>query len=146
MEQVVIDTNIVVKLFIKEEYSDFVIKLKDSYINGDIDIVTNSLMKYEFINALKSKRFSSAEIKLALRAIDDYAFQVEEFSENISSLTSDLAEQYNLTSYDASYVALALILECNLYTADSKLLNKVPNLAFVKHIKEYKLPQTGKTA
>ena len=47
MEQVVIDTNVVVKLFIKEENSDSALKLKDSYLAGKIDITVNSLMKYE---------------------------------------------------------------------------------------------------
>ena len=137
MEQVVIDTNVVIKLFLKEEYSDFALKLKDSYLAGKTDIVVNSLMKYEFINVLKYKKFSSAEIKLALRAMADYNFQIEELSDPIADLTSDLAVEYNLSSYDASYVALASFLGYNLYTADIKLINKVSNLNFIKHIKEF---------
>lgn len=137
MEQVVLDANVVVKLFVKEEYSDFALRLKDSYLAGKIDIAINSLMRYEFINVLKYKNFSSSEIKLALLAIDDYGFQVEEFSDKIADLTSDLAVGYNITSYDASYVALASFLGCDLYTADAKLINKVSRLSFVKHIKEF---------
>ncbi len=137
MEQVVIDTNVIVKLFLKEEYSDFALKLKDSYLAGKTDIVVNSLMKYEFINVLKYKKFSSAEIKLALQAIADYDFQIEEFSYPIADLTSDLAVKYNISSYDASYVALASSLGYTLYTSDTKLINKISNLKFVKHIKEF---------
>lgn len=137
MEQVVIDTNVIVKLFLKEEYSDFALKLKDSYLAGKTDIVVNSLMKYEFINVLKYKKFSSAEIKLALQAIADYDFQIEEFSDPIADLTSDLAVKYNISSYDASYVALASSLGYTLYTSDTKLINKISNLKFVKHIKEF---------
>ncbi len=137
MEQVVIDTNVVVKLFIKEEHSVSALKLKDSYLAGNVDIIVNSLMKYEFINVLKFKRFSAEEIMLALKAIDDYGFQVEELSSEAASFTSDLAVKYNISSYDASYVALASLLGCKLYTADGKLIKKVGNLKFVKHIKEF---------
>ena len=137
MEQVVIDTNVVVKLFIKEENSDSALKLKDSYLAGKIDITVNSLMKYEFINVLKYKRFSTEKIILALKAIDDYGFQVEELSSEVAALTSDLAVKYNISSYDASYVALASLLGCKLYTADGKLIKKLGNLKFVRHIKEF---------
>jgi len=137
MEQVVIDANVVIKLFVKEEYSDFALKLKDAYLAGNIDIVVNSLMKYEFVNVLKYKKFSASEIKLALKAIDDYSFQVEEFSSKIADLTSDLAVSRNITSYDASYVALASFLGCNLYTSDEKLIRRISDLKFVKHIKEF---------
>lgn len=137
MEQVVIDTYVVVKLFIKEEYSDSALRLKDSYLAGKIDITVNSLMKYEFINVLKYKIFSSEDIVLALKAIDGYGFQVEELSSEAASLTSDLAVEYSISSYDASHVALASLLGCILYTADGKLLRKIGNLKFVRHIKEF---------
>jgi predicted nucleic acid-binding protein len=137
MEKAVIDTNVVVKLFVKEDYSEFALKLKDSYIAGNMEIAVNSLMKYEFINVMKYKKFSSEEIKLALRGIDDYGFEIEEFTGQLASLTVDLAIKYNISSYDASYVALASLLGCNLYTADVKLIRKLANLKFVKHIKEF---------
>ncbi len=137
MEQVVIDANVVIKLFIKEEYSDNALRLKDSYLAGNLDITVNSLMKYEFINVLKYKGFFTDEIKFALKAIDGYGFQVEKLSTQIADLTSDLAVGYNITSYDASYVALASLLGCKLYTADGKLIKKISNLKFVRHIKEF---------
>ena len=137
MEQVVIDTNVVVKMFIKEEYSGSALKLKDAYLAGDIDIAVNTLMKYEFINVLKFKKFSAEQIMLALKAIDDYGFQIEELSNEVAGLTSDLAVKYNISSYDASYVALASLLGCKLYTADGKLIKKVSGLKFVMHIKEF---------
>jgi predicted nucleic acid-binding protein len=138
MEQVVIDTNVMAKLFLKEEFSDLALRLKDYYLAGKINVAINSLTKYEFINVLKYKKFSSAEIKLALRAIDDYAFQIEEFSDHIADLTSELAVEYDISAYDASYVALASFLGCDLYTADGKLIRKISNLKFVKHIKEFR--------
>jgi predicted nucleic acid-binding protein len=137
MEQVAIDTNVVVKLFINEDDSDSALRLKDAYLAGNIDIAVNSLMRYEFINVLKYNKYSSGEIKLALKAVDDYNFQVEEFSSQAAALTSALAVSYDMSAYDASYVALASLLGCKLYTADRKLIKKISNLKFVRHIKEF---------
>jgi len=44
-----------------------------------------------------------------------------------------------ITIYDASYVALALIEEADLYTADEKLLMKTRDLRIVKHLKDFEV-------
>ena len=40
-----------------------------------------------------------------------------------------LCEKHGITAYDAQFVALALALECPLYTQDKELLRKFPRLA-----------------
>lgn len=137
MDEVVIDTNIIVKFFVNEEYSDLALRLKDSYIEGNIDVVVPSLMKYEFISALRSNKFSAEEIKLALKALDDYSFKTEEFSKKVADLTTDLVFRHSLSSYDASYVALASLLGCTFYTADDKLIDRTEKIGFIKHLKDF---------
>ena len=44
-----------------------------------------------------------------------------------------------ITIYDASYVALALIEEADLYTADEKLLTKTQDLKITKHLRNFNL-------
>jgi len=44
-----------------------------------------------------------------------------------------------ITIYDASYVALALIHNTILYTADEKLIRKTHDLKIVEHIKNFKI-------
>jgi predicted nucleic acid-binding protein len=47
-----------------------------------------------------------------------------------------LSSEYDISVYDASYVALALHLKANLYTANSELLQELPGNAH--HISTYK--------
>ena len=137
MEQAVIDANVLVKLFINENYSNDALRLKDAYLAGRLAISVPSLTLYELINVLKYKGFSSDEIKRALRAVDDYAFRVEAASPQISDLIADIAIRFDITSYDASYLALASLLGAILYTADARLIKKVASLRFVRHIKNF---------
>lgn len=51
--------------------------------------------------------------------------------------SSLLAESYNISIYDATFIALAQEFNCDFITADEKLGNKVKNLKFVKLLKNY---------
>jgi len=44
-----------------------------------------------------------------------------------------------ITIYDASHVALAQILNVEFYTADERLIRKLCELNFVKHIAQFKI-------
>ena len=136
MEQLVIDANVVVKLFINERYSDAALKFKDGYIVGRFEVTVPSLMEYEFINTLKYKKFSKEETLAALNVVRNLGFDVEAPSTLFADLIIEFSYKYNLTSYDASYLALAYMLGINFYTADEKLIDSVKGLTFVKHIKD----------
>ena len=136
MEQVVLDASIIAKLFLKEEGSDTAIKLKDRHVRGEIEITAPSLLKYELINLLKNAHFSRDEICDALKAIRDYGFSVIELSDELFDSAAELSVNHSITSYDAAYVALAKDIDTLLYTADRKLLLKVKDLKFVKHLAE----------
>ena len=41
----------------------------------------------------------------------------------------DLVSAYGITGYDAQFVALAIELDCSLYTQDKELLRKFPAIA-----------------
>ncbi|RLG02304.1 MAG: PIN domain nuclease, partial [Thaumarchaeota archaeon] len=44
-----------------------------------------------------------------------------------------------VTMYDAAYVALALLQDATLYTADENLLEKVSEFKRVRHVREFTL-------
>ncbi len=137
MDQLVLDASVMAKLFLDEEGSDKAIELKDRHVKGEIEIMAPSLLKYELINALKSKRFSKNQIKDALEVVRDYGFSVVDPEDAVFDEAIELVSDYNISSYDASYVALAKGLETEMCTADQKLLDKIPKLKFVKHLKEF---------
>ena len=137
MDQLVLDTSVIAKLFLKEEWSDKAIELKDRHVKGEVEIVAPSLLKYELMNALKSRKFSKNQIKDALEVVRDYGFSIMDPEDAIFDDAAELLSDYNISAYDASYIALAKDLGTEMCTADQNLLDKVPNLKFVKHIKEF---------
>ena len=139
MAQIVLDTNVVAKLFLKEEWSEVAVAIKSAHIQNEVEAVVPSLLKYELISALKSKGFKKEEIKEALEVIRDYAFSIVELNDFVFNKVADFAEDYNISAYDAAYVALAHHMGIVFYTADDKLLLKVKKLNFVKHLKAFSI-------
>jgi len=137
MAQIVLDASVVAKLFLKEEGSAIAIRLKDGHVEGKIEIVAPSLMKYELISALKSKNFSKNEIKLALEVVRDYGFSIMELDDALFDKVAELSIDYNLSAYDAAYIALAEDTGVILCTADEKMHGKVKKLGFVRLLSEF---------
>lgn len=136
MVQVVLDASVLAKLFLEEDGSDAAAGLKDSHVEGKIEIVSPSLAKYELMNVLRYKGFTKEEIKEALEAIRAYGFYMTEFDDALFDRTAELSVDHNISVYDASYIALAEDTGALLYTSDKKLLLKVKKLKFVKHLGE----------
>ncbi len=138
MDQIVIDASVFVKLISDETYSDKAYEIRDAYISKKLDILVPSLFPYEVLNALKySKAFNELELENAADAIEDYGFGNFEMNREFGKLIAKLVTKYNITVYDASYVALATMIKSELYTTDQKLIDKI-NIDFVKHLKDFK--------
>jgi len=121
----VVDANIVIKWFNLEEYSEKAEELKNKHLRAELTLVSSPLMVFEVLNALRyNSEIGANEVREAfddLLGIQIKLHPVEQwFSEAVS-----IAYEYGITIYDASYIALANHLNCLLYTADSKLLERV---------------------
>ena len=124
---IIVDSSVALKWFLPEEGSEEAKDLlrKDSLGAPD-------LLLYEVSNAL------TCEFKLTLKDIqealqDFYALKIQLFilPEKGFYRTLEISRHYELTSYDASFIALAEALKRDLITADQKLLKKVRSLSFV---------------
>ncbi len=137
MDQIVVDASVFAKLFIKEEYSENAYALRDAYISKKVDIIVPSLFPYEVLNALRySASYDEKELENLAETLDGYKLGVFDFNANLGKRISVMASKYNISIYDASYVALASMMNSLLYTADEKLIKKV-GLDFIKHIKDF---------
>ncbi len=126
MENVVIDACVVVKWFIEEPHYEDALKLRDMHVNGEILLVSPSILPYEVANVLKySGAFSSDEIKLAIDALTGYGIKMFPFRGQLAREAINIAIEKDVTIYDASYVALSKILRAKMYTADEKLIKKL---------------------
>ena len=138
MEQVVIDSNVLAKLFLDEEHSEKAQEIKDAYREQAIWLSAPSLIIYELINTLEYKGFRQDKIGAALRASYDYGIELKEIDRQFADFTAEAAVRHGITAYDASYVALASIIGATFYTADVKLLGRTKELGFVRHLGSFK--------
>jgi predicted nucleic acid-binding protein len=96
-----------------------------------------SLVKYELMNVLKYKGFTKREIIEALEVIRDYGFLILELEDAVINRTAEISVDYDISAYDATFIAFAQDVGAMLYTADRKLLAKVRQVKFVKHFSEF---------
>jgi predicted nucleic acid-binding protein len=137
MGQIVIDASVFLKLISEEVYSEKAYEIRDAYISKKLDILVPSVFPYEVLNALRySKAFKGEELESVVDAIEDYGFGSFEMNRDFAKKVATTATRYNITVYDASYIALAAITDSNFYTTDQKLLDNA-SLPFVKHLKDF---------
>jgi predicted nucleic acid-binding protein len=74
--------------------------------------------------ALKKQRITPIQYEECIWAFKDLPFNVDHFSSTQESLQtiSRLSLEHNLTSYDASYLELAMRLDASLGTHDKKII------------------------
>lgn len=136
---VVIDASVVLKLLLPEERTEAVRSLWARWVEQDVEVAAPFLLAYEVISVLRNKVFrgelppEAGEAALA-------AFLTQEISllhpHGMEEKTWGVAKQWNLpTSYDAAYLALAELIESDLWTADRRfaasLRKKVPRVRVV---------------
>ncbi len=139
--QIVVDANVITKWFIEEKNSDKANKIKEKYINGEIDILVSPLLFFEVLNALKySQLFDKTELNSVGESIENYGFTIVTIQKEIRKQMIHIAVNHELSIYDASYVALCLENNCILYTADNRIIEKLPNKLkqYVKNLSEFK--------
>ena len=123
----VVDASVLFKLYSNEIGSDKAIMLREAHIRGDFILVVPELVFLEVLNALRYKKATSEVLMHVTKELTDFQLHVERISEFLLEKAIAAALKYNLSIYDASYVALAQIHGIELVTAD-KALSKVPNV------------------
>lgn len=125
----VVDASIGIKLFIREEGTDLAelvfaglaeeppvrLYVPDLYYVECANILWKYVRRFNYA-ADEARSDLSDLMQLNLAAVD---------TENLLAAAFDLAVEFDLTVYDASYVALASLLELPLLTAEKQLVNKM---------------------
>jgi len=141
MKKIGLDASVALKWFFKEKDSEIAKILLEKIKRENVKVVVPQLFFFEVTNAVKTKTTSSADDVLE---VIDKIFSLELVSEKVDGKllvkANFYAQKYDLTIYDASYLALAKNLGVNLVTADEKLMNKV-KLKFVKSLNSLKFEQ-----
>lgn len=125
----VLDASVGIKLFVEEEFSDKVQRLFDKLADDpQAEIHVPDLFYIECANILLkyTRRFDRPlEDSLAdIRDLNSLALKVTSTSELIEDALQ-LAQEKNLTAYDACYAVLAQKLGLPLITADAPMANAI---------------------
>ncbi len=125
------DTSVIVKWFHQsgEQAVDAAMLLREAYLKGALDVVMPDLLVYEFANALRFKaRLNRTDVAEMVQGLWSLGFAIMPIDGERSSQAVDLAYQYNLTIYDATFVALAQELPATFITADEALYGRIKDL------------------
>ena len=138
----VIDASVVAKLFFQELYSEEAEALITTRVANGVELVAPHLLSFEITNiVLKRVRREGMSNAAAATLIDQFHELPISLRapRNLSHEALNLAIVHRLSAaYDAHYIALALLLKCDLWTADERLVRAVvATLPFVKWIGSY---------
>lgn len=122
----VLDASVVLKWFVDEPDSGRALKLREEFYAGEREIVVPDLMLFEIANALRyNPSFSTKEIQEVLDTLFSMAIEIITPTFSLLSKAVDLAEEFDLTCYDATYLALAEELGFEFITADDRFYRKI---------------------
>ncbi len=136
IEKKVVDASVVVKWFLNEESSDKALSLLSLHGAGEIVLLIPDFCFLEVLNVLRYKRKDAKFLIEINKTLGDYQLHVEKVDISLLEKACILALKYNLTVYDAIYLALAHLYGTHLITAD-KDLAKQPNGFLIEKLSLY---------
>ena len=120
----VLDSSVVIKWFrVSEPLHEQALILRSAYADGVLDLAVPDLLVYEIANALRYKTdLTIAEVCSAVQSLLDMDVAVIPVSAQLVQRAVQLARTYDVTVYDAVFVACTEHLTATLVTADQALL------------------------
>jgi predicted nucleic acid-binding protein len=138
MSEIVVDTSVVVKWYIPEQHHEHARALRDAYLDGKFELVAPALMPFEAVTALDySGHYDGERLEEASRSLPEYGIELVAF--NNTGPVAEIANDLDITIYDAAYIALAGTLDTKVYTADGTLLDDLDGdySGLAEHIRTY---------
>ena len=142
MNRIVIDASVVLKWYLSDEKHGYTaLQILDKYVSYEIEILAPSLLEYEVLNGLFiARKRGRIQEEMVVTAVEGF-LNLEIQQKDISFFYPEVlhfSESYNLSIYDASYLAVANEEGALLVTADKNLYNKVKtDLKWVKWIEDF---------
>ena len=135
-ESALLDSSVVLKWFRRDEvWRDVALQPRLAYIEGRIVIYVPDLLTYEIANVLRFKPdLSQGQVQAALNSLYDMQIRIVKGSREVVKEAIHLAYLYDVTVYDAAFVAIAENLSVPFFTADDKLSQKPAKASNVHHI------------
>lgn len=143
VKTIVVDASLSLSWILSEAVDpDKVNRIVDDQVRGELITTAPDIWFYECLNGLKSaflrERIDEKTSRNYISKVIDLAPDLTDVTELVNEVF-EIAIRYDLSVYDASYVALAAEKHCDFYTGDIKLYAKMgKKLKFVKLISDYR--------
>jgi len=135
--KIVVDTSVLIKWFKTrgEEFLAEARKLLEEIERRPIEVHVPALLLYEVGNILLLKtRLGLASLDKAVERLEGLPFLVAPPATPLLKRALRLGREFSLTFYDASFLALAVELDCPFVTADQRLFDRTRTLQRVRHL------------
>ncbi|MFX1513381.1 MAG: type II toxin-antitoxin system VapC family toxin [Promethearchaeota archaeon] len=124
-QALVVDASVALKWLVDEISTEKALQVRD-HLKEEVILIVPSLFFYEIANVLRYKpEFGINDVKNIIQTLNNFQFRIEPFKQKLVNLTIDLAYQYYITIYDASYIAIGKRDRVDFITADRKLFSKL---------------------
>jgi len=137
--KLVVDTSVLIKWF-KTRGEDLLREARSllkEVESRPLDVHVPALFLYEVGNILLLKTdLDPPALSDALERLESLPFIVAPPATPLLKRAARLGRDLGLTFYDASFLALAVELDCPYITADRRLFNRIRNLPRVRHLSQ----------
>jgi len=118
---IAVDSSVAVKWFSQEDKTAEALRLRDSHVEGTMDLWITPLLYYEVVNALRYKpEYDEKKLAESLGYLLNLHLNVATIGLNLLSRAGEIAYDGDVTVYDALPVALAESQETVCITADEE--------------------------
>ncbi len=119
--EVVLDSSVVVKWFSAETKTEAALKLRDSYMEGSLQLTISEVLLAEVANALRYKPdYDADKLKEALTQLFNLRMKVAHLTESLLLRAGEIAYDGKTNLYDAVPVAIAEARKTVCITADEQ--------------------------
>jgi predicted nucleic acid-binding protein len=137
VSEIVIDASVLLKAYFRDEQGHVEAQeLVKIYARGDYSFIAPSLITYEIKNACSiAHRKGRIQLDLARQVMGEMtSLEIQKMDViNLKERIFEIACQFNLSAYDASYIALAEAQKCPFITGDARLFRKASDqFPFIK--------------
>lgn len=135
--KIVVDSSVLIK-WIKTKDEELVKearRLLTEIERRPLEVHVPALLLYEIGNILLLKTdLETAGLNEAISNLEALPFSVAPPATPLLKRAARLGKEFNLTFYDASFLALAVELDCPFVTADRPFFNRTRSLDRVRHL------------
>lgn len=138
MKSLVLDSSVITKWLNDEEEKDLeqADKILTNALEGQVELLSPELAKYEIGNVLLKKGLNSQQALSSLGTLYSLPITFITESNDLSEKTYSLANKFGVTYYDAAFLSIAERYKATLITENIKHQGKATNIQVIP-LKDY---------